>query len=91
MNINDKLSSLKYNKDEKSHLNVNNDTCMRCKDKTCTFICPASVYEWDEKKANLVVRYENCLECGACKIACDKKNIDWQYPSVEYGVIYKNG
>ena len=91
MNINDKLSSLKYNKDEKSHLEVNNDICMRCKDKVCTYICPASVYEWDEKKASLMIRYENCLECGACKIACERKNINWKYPSVEYGVIYKNG
>lgn len=91
MNINDKLSTLKYNKAEESHLEVNNDICMRCKDKNCTFICPAEVYSWDEKKAKLTIRYENCLECGACKIACEKKNITWRYPSAEYGVIYKNG
>lgn len=91
MNINDKLSTVKYNKDTKSHLSVDNDICMRCENKYCTFICPANVYEWNEVKSTLTIRYENCLECGACKIACDKKNISWQYPNVEYGVKYRNG
>lgn len=91
MNINDKLATLKYNKDTESHLSVNNDICFRCKDKCCTYICPANVYEWDEKKGIMNIRYENCLECGACKIACDKKNITWRYPNAEFGVIFKNG
>lgn len=91
MNINDKLASLKYNKSNESHLSVDNDVCMRCKDKVCTYICPAQVYEWDENKCIMNVRYENCLECGACKIACDKKNIVWVYPDAEYGVKFKKG
>ena len=39
----------------------------------------------------MTIRYENCLECGACKIACEKNNILWKYPNVEYGVKFKNG
>ena len=38
MNINEKLATLKYNKDKESHLVVDNDVCMRCKEKYCTFI-----------------------------------------------------
>ena len=91
MNINDKLATLKYSKADESHLIANNDICMRCKNKSCTYICPAEVYCWDKKKEKLTIRYENCLECGACKIACEKKNISWNYPNAEYGVIYKNG
>ena len=91
MNINEKLATLKYNKDKESHLKVNNEICSQCKNKYCTFICPADVYEWIENKQEMVIRYENCLECGACKIACDKKNIQWRYPESEYGVKYKNG
>lgn len=91
MNINEKLSTLKYNKNNESHLTVDNDICMRCCDKPCTFICPADVYKWDEKKCITLIRYENCLECGACKIACPKKNIMWQYPDAQYGVKFKNG
>ena len=91
MNINEKLSTLKYNKDTESHLEVNNDICKTCKEKFCTSICPANVYEWIEKENTLTIRYENCLECGACKIACDKKNIQWRYPNADYGIKYKNG
>lgn len=91
MDINKKLSSLKYNKDIESHLTVDNDVCMRCNDKCCTYICPAQVYIWNEKKNIMNIRYENCLECGACKIACNKKNITWVYPKASFGVKFKNG
>ena len=91
MNINDKLATLKYNKDNESHLKVDDDICMRCKEKFCTYICPANVYEWNDKKAKMNIRYENCLECGACKIACERKNIEWHYPEPEFGVKFKNG
>lgn len=91
MNINDKLGTLKYNKDTESHLSADNEKCVNCKEKYCTYICPANVYEWDSKKNILNIRYENCLECGACKIACEKKNITWRYPDAEFGVIFKNG
>ena len=91
MNINEKLASLKYNKDTDSHLVVDSDICMRCNDKCCTYICPAEVYQWNEEKCIMNVRYENCLECGACKIACPKKNITWRYPKAGFGVKFKNG
>lgn len=91
MNINEKLSALKYNKDKESHLSADSDVCMRCKDKSCTFVCPADVYEWNEEKQLIMIRYENCLECGACKIACEKGNIVWRYPSAGFGVKFKNG
>ncbi len=91
MNINEKLSTLKYNKDKESHLIVDNEICKQCNDRVCTHICPADVYEWSEETDSLIIRYENCLECGACKIACDKKNIKWRYPSCEHGVKFKNG
>ena len=91
MNINEKLACLKYNKGKESHLNTDNNKCMSCNDRCCTYICPADVYEWNEEKQILNIRYENCLECGACKIACDKKNIDWKYPNATFGVKFKNG
>jgi len=91
MNINEKLASLKYNRDKESHLAVNNDICLKCSEKYCTFICPANVYEWNDTKNTMTIRYENCLECGACKTACEKNNISWKYPNAEYGVKFKNG
>ena len=91
MNINEKLASLKYNKGNESHLTVDNEVCKNCKDRYCTYICPADVYLWNEEKNIMNIRYENCLECGACKIACDKKNINWVYPGATFGVKFKNG
>ena len=84
-----KLSKLKYHTSEKSHLTVNQEQCRHCKHKSCTYICPANVYTFDEKFGIIAVEYENCLECGACRYACDKGAIDWQYPEASCGVIYK--
>ena len=49
MNIDEKLALVKNNKAPESHLSVDNDVCMRCTDKFCTYICPANVYEWNDK------------------------------------------
>ena len=91
MNIDDKLATLKYNTDSESHLSVDNDICMRCKTKSCTKVCPANVYEWCEEDGILRIRYENCLECGACRIACERQCLDWEYPKGTKGVTFKQG
>lgn len=91
MNIDKKLYTLKYSPDEKSHLIPDNTQCRLCESKNCTYICPAKVYEWNEEKQEIIVNYENCLECGACRIACEKKCIDWQYPKGTKGVTFKQG
>ena len=88
--IQDKLTTIKYNCDNKSHLGVDLKKCAKCKDKICTKICPAKVYEYDENLKEIIVQYENCLECGACRIACPKDAIKWEYPSSGCGVIFKN-
>lgn len=90
-NIDDKLFKVKCTPGSTCHLNVNQEECKKCVSKICTFICPANVYEWDEEQQKLVVGFENCLECGACRIACEKKAIDWQYPSGNSGVTFKQG
>ena len=91
MNIDDRLAKVKYVPDEKSHLKTDLDICKNCKSKICTIICPANVYEWNEQESKLIINYENCLECGACRIACEKNNIEWQYPKGTSGVTYKYG
>ena len=42
------------------------------------------------QKIGIIIKHENCLECGACKIACPKNNIKWCYPESGHGVIFKN-
>lgn len=90
-NINDKLSKVKYTADVESHLKPDFNKCLICKSKVCTYVCPAQVYEWDEENQKLVVGYENCLECGACRIVCEHHSIDWEYPKGNKGVTFKNG
>ena len=88
--IQNKLAIMKYNCSDNSHLIVNQEKCKKCKEKTCTFICPASVYSVDDETGEIIVSYENCLECGACRIACPKNRIDWKYPSAGCGVVLKH-
>jgi len=90
-NLDDKLASVKYNPSEKSHLIPNPEDCQRCKDKPCLAFCPAHVYEWDEEGEKLLVGYENCLECGACRIGCTYQSIEWEYPEGGCGVTFKFG
>ena len=88
--IEEKLAVIKYNCSEVSHLIVDQEICKNCKEKTCTYICPANVYSVDENTGEILVSYENCLECGACRIACPKKKIDWSYPPSGCGVVLKH-
>jgi len=87
--IDDKLFTLKYNCDKETHLKPNQDDCKACKDKPCTYCCPANVYSWDEDQNKNLVGFENCLECGACRIVCPAQTLDWKYPKSGYGVFFK--
>jgi len=51
-------------------------------------VCPAGGYSYREDEG-LSVAYENCLECGSCKIVCEFDNIDWSYPPGGFGVVYR--
>lgn len=87
--IEDKLTTIKYNCDCEPHLIVDEQKCRNCENRCCTYICPAGVYTYDESKNIINVEYENCLECGACRVACPHNAIEWNYPKAGCGVIYK--
>lgn len=92
MNIEDKLFLDKFNPDshEHSHLKIiDQEVCRNCKDMPCTAFCPARTYKYEND--NLLVSYENCLECGSCHIGCPDKNIEWEYPRPGFGVSYRYG
>jgi ferredoxin like protein len=85
----DRLFLLKYAIDDDSHLVLRDPTkCADCQ-RPCINRCPAEVYSWEEDK--LQIAYENCLECGVCKIVCEKDNLEWRYPRGGFGVFYKFG
>lgn len=92
MRLDDKLFVNRYKSDCCSHLKVTDSAkCLECKDKPCTYVCPAGVYIWDEGEQKIVTAYEGCLECGTCRYACPYENIDWQNPRGGFGIQYKLG
>lgn len=86
--IENKLSTVKYRCDKESHLRAKQEECLKCHEKSCTFVCPANVWKLDEFN-RCIIEYENCLECGACRISCPRGAIDWNYPKGGKGIIYK--
>jgi ferredoxin like protein len=72
-----------------AHITVKPEICAKCPHSFCTFICPATCYERIDGR--LVFRYEDCVECGACAIACDQGSVTWTHPRGPYGVRYRFG
>lgn len=92
MKLEDKLYLDKFVWDEQSHIEiVSQDVCRACPDKPCTIVCPAEVYHWDAENQQTVVSYENCIECGACRVICPYNNISCVMPRGGFGVQYKYG
>ena len=91
LSLEDKLFTVSRKEHENSHIKVRAHLCEKCLTRICTCICPAAVYDWNEAKKELDIRYENCLECGTCHVACEMQNIEWSNPVGGTGVIYKHG
>lgn len=92
LTLEDKLYLVKFKPDEKSHLVIKDmKTCVEKCGKDCTKFCPAGVYKWDEGNKYVIVNYEECFECGSCRISCPFGNIDWSYPRGGFGVQFRYG
>lgn len=89
--LQEKLFLLRFRVDGVSHLIPNKDVCWECDERACLLICPTEVYRWDELRKEVIVSYEGCLECGACRIACREGAIDWRNPRGGFGVSYRFG
>ncbi len=67
------------------------DACARaCGERCCTFLCPAAVFQWLAPD-RLVVRYELCVECGACRLFCPLDNVELDTPRGGYGIFHRFG
>ena len=93
LSLDARLGLDKYEIDEEnSHITVNQTLCQSCELKPCLTVCPAEVYKWVD--GQIVVRYENCLECGTCEISCEtggNGSIVWQPPVGGFGIIFRYG
>ncbi len=89
-NVEGKLFLARYKRDDVSHLNLKNkDVCLKCVNKPCIIVCPADVYKWEEDR--LIISYDNCVECGSCRIVCPYSNIEFRYPYHGKGIGYRYG
>ncbi len=87
--IEDLLFTIRYRCDTESHLVITDQAVCRDCSKPCLTFCPAEVYTLRDGEVH--VAYENCVECGTCRIACVHRNIEWRYPLGGFGVAYKIG
>ena len=94
--VEEKLYLAKYKLDERPHLVImDENVCQKCakingSPQPCMILCPANVYKWEGDKMN-VVSYDNCVECGACRIICPYTNIEWKYPRWGRGLSLRYG
>lgn len=93
VSVEEKLGTLTFKNDHQSHIQIADPKvcATQCKDKPCTTICPAKVYDWDESSQKIILGYENCIECGAARMLCPFNNIKWEMPRGGFGVAYKYG
>ena len=93
LSLEDKLYRTRFETDHDfRHIEVEDSVCRTCAEKTCLDICPAEVYKPNPNDANLVVaQYENCLECGTCRVLCEPEGIRWRLPNGGKGVKYRYG
>ncbi|HOW28761.1 MAG TPA: 4Fe-4S dicluster domain-containing protein [Elusimicrobiota bacterium] len=93
VNIDEKLGYLTYKADHQTHITIEKpEVCSeQCREKPCASICPAQVYRWEEAQNKVIVSFENCIECGACRMLCPFFNIKCHWPRGGFGVQYRYG
>lgn len=90
--IEERLYADENRADRTSHLEITDPSaCPGCPGKPCTTACPARTYEWSDEGGRIVIRFENCLECGGCRAVCPRSVISWRYPMGGMGICYRYG
>ncbi|MDR2208548.1 MAG: ferredoxin family protein [Azoarcus sp.] len=91
VNVEEKLFQNRYRVDTgRPHIRiVDTSICDKCGLKPCTVCCPAGCWQIEHGKVEVVT--DGCLECGTCRIVCDLKNVDWNYPRGGFGILFKFG
>ena len=93
LSVAERLGTDSFATDKESHLRLSDPKlCESCELKPCIRVCPAEVYHWEEGR--LLIHHENCLELGACRIACHRIGrgaLLWEYPRGGKGVQLRYG
>jgi ferredoxin like protein len=88
--IEDKLFLDKYKLDKQSHIEIDQAKYKADPLKVVNYICPAKTYTHSEETGECLVSFENCLECGTCRVAAPEY-VKWHYPRGGFGVQYRLG
>lgn len=90
MSVEEKLLRTRFVVDhERPHILVKDELCLDCHRLSCINICPAQCYR--KEGPNVRVSWENCVECGSCRLVCPRGAISWDYPRGGFGVCYRYG
>jgi ferredoxin like protein len=89
LTVEEKLAVDKFDVDKEPHIKVKSDLCRSCEKHPCIFACPAGCFKAGGE--GVTFSYEGCLECGSCRVVCDKGAIDWSYPRPGFGICYEFG
>ena len=88
-NVEDKLAVNKYDVDKEVHIRLLEETCKNCEKQPCLYTCPAKCFKFTE--GHITYSFEGCLECGSCRIVCDKNAVEWNLPRAGFGICYQYG
>lgn len=90
MSINDKLIRTRFVVDAGTpHISVDSTLCAQCLEKACLITCPVQCYT--QEPHGVAFSWENCVECGTCRIICSKNAVTWNYPRGGCGVCFRYG
>ena len=87
--LEDKLAVNTYATDKDVHITIQEEICQACDHHRCLNACPANCYKLSEGRVSH--SYEGCLECGSCRIVCDKGSVKWNLPRGVLGVCFEYG
>lgn len=90
MSVNEKLIKTRFVVDSGTpHITVDTSVCADCLEGPCLVVCPGQCFEKEQEK--LTFSWENCIECGSCRLVCPKDAITWEYPRGGFGVCFRYG
>lgn len=89
MRVDEKLAVNSFSIDQDVHVTIKEEICQSCDHRACLYACPAKLYTLNNGR--IAYAYEGCLECGTCRVVCDKGSVSWDLPRGGFGVCFEYG
>jgi len=89
MDLEEKLSRVRFRVDQTPHIKIERSLCRACLNRPCLYVCPVKNYVLDGE--DIVFSWQGCMECGACRIVCENNAVEWSYPRGGFGLCLRQG